>query len=441
MGNGKKMTGSRRRKRRAPRRTSTKPGASTTGREVVLHLDSIAHGGEAFGRHEGKVIFVPYAIPGEDVRVRVVKEKKTWARARLLDVITPSPDRIEPPCPYFGPDGCGGCQWQHIDYRRQLLLKQEIVADQLRRLGHIEAPPVKEVLAVGEPFHYRNHMQFTVAPDGRLGLLRAESHQVIPVDTCLLLHPLLAELYQALELGWEGLRRVVLRAGVNTGERMVILETDEEEAPELEVDMPVSVVLHRPKKPPFPLAGLPFIHERVGDLTFRISSESFFQVNTAGAEALVQRVRDYLAPKGHETVLDLYSGVGLFGLSIASQVGLVIGIEADESAMEDAAFNVEEMGLENVALHEGPVEEVLQVLWEPADMAVLDPPRSGAGEDVFVHLRRLRVRRIVYVSCDPATLARDAIYLQEQGYRLVDVQPVDMFPQTYHIETVSLWER
>ncbi len=409
-------------------------------REVVLDVTHIAHGGEAFGRVEGKVIFVPYAIPGERVRVEIVQEKKTWARARLLEVLAPSPDRVPPPCPYFGMDGCGGCQWQHIDYDRQLTLKREVVVDQLRRLGHIAEPPVREVLPVGAPFHYRNHMQFTVGSDGRLGLIKSESHTVIPVDTCLLLHPSLVEIYESLELEWDALRRVILRAGVNTGERMIILETDRQEEPEIAIDMPVSVVLHRPKKPPFPLAGLPFIRERVGDRIFRISSESFFQVNTPGAEVLVRLVREFLAPKGHETLLDLYCGVGLFGLSLAEEVGLVVGIDASESAMEDAAYNAESQGVENVALHEGPVEDVLDALWEPAELVVLDPPRSGAGRQVFENLRRLRARRIVYVSCDPATLARDASYLRDLGYRLTVVQPVDMFPQTYHIESVSLWE-
>ncbi len=409
-------------------------------REIVLDLEQIAHGGESFGRHEGKIIFVPYTIPGERVRARVVKEKKNWARAALVEVLEPSADRVSPPCPHFGPGQCGGCQWQHIAYERQLSLKHDVVVDQLRRLGHIADPPVKPTLAVGEPWGYRNHMRFTVARDGRLGLLRAESHDVVPVDACMLLHPSLAEIYESLELAWEGLRSVSLRAGVNTGDRMVILETDTDEAPEIAVDMPVSVVLHRPKKPPFPLAGLPFIRERVGELTFRISSDSFFQVNTAGAEVLVNLVRDYLSPKGHETVLDLYCGVGLFGFSVAQDVGLVVGIDASESAMEDAAYNAHDLGLENIALHEGPVEEVLHALWEPAEMAVLDPPRSGAGKEVFVQLHRLRVRKVVYVSCDPATLARDAVYLTEMGYRLREVQPVDMFPQTYHVETVSLWE-
>lgn len=409
-------------------------------RELTVQLDRIAHGGEALGRHKGKVIFVPYTIPGETVRARIVNEKRSWARAALLEVLEPSPDRVAPPCPHFGPDRCGGCQWQHIAYERQLALKQEVVIDQLRRIGKIAAPPVRSTLAVGEPLGYRNHMQFTVTRDGRLGLMRADSREAVPIDACLLLHPSLADLYASFELAWEGLRRVSLRCGVNTGERMVILETDTEEMPELEVDIPVSIVLHRAGKAPFPLVGLPFIHEEVEGKRFRVSSESFFQVNTAGAAVLVRLVREFLAPKGHETLLDLYCGVGLFGFSLAEEVGLVVGIDVGESAMEDAAHNAQALGLENVALHEGPVEEVMAALWEPAELAVMDPPRAGAGRAVCEHLRRLRVRRLAYVSCDPATFARDATYLSALGYRLRVVQPVDMFPQTYHVETVSLWE-
>jgi len=421
------------------RRRKPSPQRNTPTREVTLSLTHIAHGGEALGHQEGKVIFVPYAIPGETVRARVVREKKNWARATLLEVVTPSPDRVDPPCPYFGPDRCGGCQWQHIAYERQLVLKQEIVIDQLRRLGHIADPPVAPTLAVGDPFRYRNRMEFTVSPGGKLGLPCAQGSKVIPVDDCLLLHPLLAEIYPTLELAWEGLRGVTLRAGVNTGERMLILETEGKEIPELAVDIPVSVVLHRPQHPPFPLAGLPFIHERVGERTFQISSDSFFHENTSGAEALVRLAREYLSPMGHETLLDLYCGVGLFGLSLAQEVGLVVGVDKSPSAMEDAAQNA--LGLENVALHEGPVLEVLKVLWEPAELVVLAPPRTGAGTDLLQHLRRLNARRIVYVSDAPATLARDAGHFIGLDYHLRAVQPVDMFPQTHRVETVSLWTR
>ena len=429
----------------------------------TLHLTAIAHGGEALGRHEGKVVFVPYAIPGETVRVEVVQEKARWARARLLEVLEPSPDRVEPPCPYFGPGRCGGCQWQHIAYPRQLSLKREIVRDQLARLGHLPDPPVRPTFAVGEPWAYRNHVQFSVDSQGRIGFYVAGSREVIPVDRCLLLHPLLDELHDALELELPELTRLSLRAGVATGDQMVILETKRDVVPELEVDLPLSCVLLRSREPPLILAGRSYIEEEVAGRRYRVSAGSFFQVNTAGAEALVETVAAYLEPGPDDCLLDAYCGVGLFGLALAERVAEVVGIEEDPDACFDFLWNAEAMGLENVTLIEGPVEEVLAA-WVAAieapsgvslpndnqevapesfgkriDLAVVDPPRSGLGAEVVAALARLEPRRVAYVSCDPATLARDAQAFVQAGYRLADVQPVDMFPQTYHVESVGLY--
>ena len=434
----------------------------------TLHLTGIAHGGEALGRHEGKVVFVPYAIPGETVRVQVVEEKARWARARLLEVLEPSPDRVAPPCPYFGPDRCGGCQWQHIAYPRQLLLKQEIVGDQLVRLGHLADPPVRPARPVGEPWGYRNHVQFAVDPEGRLGFYTAGSHQVIPVEQCLLLHPLLDELHAALELELAELTRLSLRAGIASGEQMVVLETEGDEVPELEVDLPVSCVLLRSRQPPLILAGRGYIEEEVAGHHYRVSAGSFFQVNTAGAEALVETVAAYLEPRPEDRLLDAYCGVGLFGLALAERVAEVIGIETDPSACFDFAWNAEARGLSNVALIEGPVEEVLAawvaameaspeqpsddgqaapaaglldlaIQQERMDLAIVDPPRSGMGAKTVAALARLGPRRVAYVSCDPATMARDGQAFVRAGYRLVEVQPVDLFPQTYHVECVGLY--
>ncbi len=418
---------------------------------ITLELTGIAHGGEALGRHNGKVIFVAYALPGERVQARVVDEHKSWARAELIEVLSADVDRVDPPCPYFGPGRCGGCQWQHIRYERQLTLKQEIVADQLRRLGHVTDPPVRPTLAVGEPWAYRNHVQFAVDPAGQLGFRRVSSHEIIAVDRCLLLHPLLDELHQefqpgggeeeaALELGgW--LRRVTMRAGVRTGQRLVVFETLGDEPPELEVDLSVSCVLLRRDGQMQGLIGPPYIEEEVAGRVYRVSAGSFFQVNTAGAEVLVKLVQDYLAPHPEDTLLDIYCGVGLFGLAFKGKAGRLIGIEENPLACEDFAWNARDWDPERVELHEGPAEEVLAVLDEPIDLAVLDPPRAGAGKEVLQELARLGPHRVVYVSCDPATLARDVQYLQAGGYRLVEVQPVDLFPQTFHVESVSLWVR
>lgn len=432
---------------------------------IELTLDAIAHGGEALGRHAGKIIFVPYAIPGERVRVEIVEDKERWARARLLAVLTPSSDRITPPCPYFGPNACGGCQWQHIAYERQAELKREIVADQLRRLGRISDPPVADTIVLAAPdwpenpnavddaaqspipnpqylaYGYRNHVQFTVTADGKLGYLRSNSHAVIPVERCLLLDDRLDALHAGLDVADAGLIGVDLRAGINTDQALIVFETAGEDAPEFEIELPAACALRTPTGVR-PLIGEPWIEEEVMGRRYQVSADSFFQVNTVGAAALVEVAGAYAGLQPRDVLLDLYCGVGLFALALADQAAEVIGVEASPSACEDFAVNAG--ALTNVTLHEGTAEKVLPALagqGQKVDVAIMDPPRAGAGPDVIADLADLGPRRIVYVSCDPATLARDAVYLAAAGYRLVEAQPVDLFPQTYHVETVGVWEK
>jgi len=404
-----------------------------------LHLTDMAHGGDALGRYEGKVIFVPYAIPGEEALVEIVEDKGSYARARLVEVLSPSPHRVDPPCPHFGPGRCGGCQWQHIAYQAQLEFKAAVVGDQLARLGRLPDAPVKRTIPSASPWRYRNHVQFAASDDGRLGFVATDGRRVEAIEVCYLLHPLLEELFAALDLELPGLRRLSLRAGVNTGDQMIIFETHGDEPPALESDLPVSCVLLLSDGTPVNLIGSNYITEVVAGRRFRISATSFFQVNTAAAEELVRVVGEYLDPAGGETLLDAYCGVGTFALSLADQVGHVIGIEEDAGAVADARLNA--MKLANVEFIEGSVEEFLPQLDRRIDLAVLDPPRQGCKPEALAALIELAPRRIVYVSCDPATLARDARRLADGGYQLMEVQPVDMFPQTYHIETVALWER
>jgi 23S rRNA (uracil1939-C5)-methyltransferase len=424
---------------------------------ILLDTTAIAHGGEALGHHAGKIVFVPFTLPGERVRARIVDEKERWARAELVEVVTAADDRVEPPCPYFGPGLCGGCQWQHIDYERQLALKQEVVADQLRRLGHLPDPPVRLTLPAGEPYGYRNHVQLAVGSDGKLGFAGTNSREIIAVDRCLLLHPLLDELHAAIQFGDEEepsagaaiwLRRVSLSAGIATGQQMLLFETREGAPPELEVDLPISCAFLDRDGQAQPMIGPPYVEDVVAGRTYRISASSIFQVNTAGAEVLVDLVRRYLEPGPGDCLLDAYCGVGLFGLALSGQVGSVVGIEESPQACEDFAWNARDLDPTQVTLHEGPVTEVLSAWLDQEgeaprriDLAVIDPPRSGAGGVVLQALARLGPRRIAYVSCDPATLARDVEHLQAGGYRLIEVQPVDMLPQTFHVESVSLWMR
>jgi 23S rRNA (uracil1939-C5)-methyltransferase len=394
---------------------------------IELELTAMAHGGSALGRHGSQVIFVPYAIPGERVRVEIKEEHARWAQARLLDVLVPSPHRVEPPCPHFGQGKCGGCHFQHIAYEAQAGFKQEVVID----------VKVQDIIGAAEPWSYRNHVQFSVTPKGQLGFLRLDSHDIFPVQECLIIDALLDDLWAALDMEWPQLYRLSLRCGSATGDAMAIFELDHYEDFDIEVDFPVSCVLLLADGEVVVMMGQPYLVEHVAGRDYRVSVGSFFQVNTAGAEALVALVRDYLAPAGGETLVDLYCGVGLFGLSLAEQVEQVIGVEQDPSSAADFRHNAQ--GLEHVELVEGAADTMLPRIGGPVDLLVLDPPRAGAGARVVGEIARLSPRRAVYVSCDPATLARDARYLVEAGYHLAEVQPVDLFPQTFHIESVALF--
>ncbi len=406
---------------------------------IDLHLTAMAHGGAALGRHEGQVIFVPYAIPGETVRVEIVESRARWARARLLEILEASPHRVDPPCPYFGPERCGGCHYQHIAYEAQAEFKHQVVVDQLARIGGMHEANVQEIIGAADPWGYRNHAQFSLTPEGRLGFLTADTHHVVAVDECLILDPLLDDLWTAFDMEWPQLRRLSLRCGSATGDLMAVFELDHYEDFDIEVDFPVSCVLLLADGEAVVLMGHSHLVDHVAGRDYRVSAGSFFQVNTSGAEALVELVRDYLTPAGDDTLVDLYCGVGLFGLALADRVGHVVGVEADPSAAADFRHNAQ--GLEHVKLVEGKVQAALAHLEGPVNLLVLDPPRSGAGQQVVSEVARLGAKRIAYVSCDPATLARDARHFVEFGYQLREVQPVDLFPQTCHVESVAVFAR
>ncbi len=432
-------------------------------REVLnLQLTALTQGGEAMGRDDsGRVVFVPYGIAGERVRVEIVEAKKGYARGRLMEIVTPSPARLVPRCPHFGPPapvsgslgplphlgegvggearGCGGCQWQHIAYDAQLRFKAEILRDQFARIAKIPDAPVRPTLGMETPWDYRNNVQFQVNGGGRLCFRALESHRLVPIQVCFIQHPLVYGMFQGTELEGSGYAGVTLRAGTRTGQKLMLLQGRDEEPPEITVDEPVSIIYLTPAGDEIPLVGKEAIHEQLGDRTFRISAQSFFQVNTAMAERLVALVEQYLAPREQDVLLDAFGGVGTFGLSLAHRVARVVQIESSPSAVEDAKANAVE--LENVDLRAGLVEEILPQLKMGIDIAVADPPRAGIERRALDALIAIKPRAFAYVSCDPATLARDARRLVDGGYRLTDVQPVDLFPQTYHVESVSRFER
>jgi 23S rRNA (uracil1939-C5)-methyltransferase len=412
---------------------------------ITVELTTMAHGGDALGRSEGKVVFVPYAMPGETVLAEITEDKGHYAFARLVEVVEPSPQRVDPPCPYFGQGKCGGCQWQHIDYDAQVRLKRDILVDQLERIGDVEDPLVHPTVADETGWAYRNHAQFRPAAEGGLGFQRgsggqadgAKDTEIVPVDFCMILHPMLSDLYDLIDLDVKGLVRLVLRAGVGTGDRLIGFEMEEDKPPALEADETVSCVMLLEEGGYANLIGDNYITEIVADHVYRISASSFFQVNTRQAAQLVGLASVYLDLEGSETVLDAFCGVGLFTTHLAEEAELVIGIESLPSAVDDLLLNTE--GHANVEIIEGAVEDVLPEIAVPVDAVLLDPPRGGVDRHALDALVDLEPSRIVYVSCDPATLARDAKRLESKGYALIEVQPVDMFPQTYHVESVSLF--
>lgn len=419
--------------------TNARDRASNLKSEILpLQLTAMAQGGEALGRAEsGRVVFVPYAIAGEAVIVEVVEAKKHFARARLVEIVAPAPTRVAPRCEHFG--ACGGCHWQHIAYAAQLRFKTEIVRAQFARIAKFADAPVRAAIGMREPWHYRNNVQFQLDATGRLCFRAPESHQLVPIHECHIIHPLLGEMFRALEFENADFAEVMLRAGTRTGEKFIVLEGRDDAPPEISVDEPVSLAYRTPRGDIVPLVGKDALHEELRGRVFRISPQAFFQVNTPMAETLIEIVERFLAPRASDVLLDAFGGVGTFGVSLAPRVARVIEIEAMKEAVEDARANA--VDLANIEFQRGAVEEILPHAQTKIDLAVLDPPRAGLAPRARAALLARAPRVIVYVSCDPATLARDAPHLVAAGYRLTDVQPVDLFPQTYHIESVSRFER
>ncbi|NLV73826.1 MAG: class I SAM-dependent RNA methyltransferase [Chloroflexi bacterium] len=399
----------------------------------ISRLRAIAAGGDAIGEVGGKTAFVPLGIPGELVRLQVSREYPRYVAAELTEILEPSPDRVAAPCPYFG--RCGGCQWQHIRYARQLELKRQIVADAMARIGKLPNAEVLPVLGMNEPWGCRNNVQFEVLPSGMLAFKAFHSHAAVEIDRCLITQPVLNELAVVLRPLPEGIQRAVLRCGVNSGERLILLEGYR---PPKSVAADVECVYRNPKGALQALSGKGVLHEQLGGRRWQVSAGSFFQVNTAQAEVLLAEVRKRL-PEGGDLLVDAYCGVGTFALSLAERFERVVGIESAPSAIEDAMVNG--AGDPHVRFRRGTTESELSGALEPGCTMICDPPRAGCGPAVLRAMAEAEVGMIVYVSCDPATLARDLATLASLGYAVGALQPVDMFPQTAHIECVVALSR
>jgi 23S rRNA (uracil1939-C5)-methyltransferase len=445
------------------------------GDTIELAVDDLAFGGDGVGRADGYVMFVRGGLPGDRLRVRVTEARGRYGRGTIESVVTPSPDRVEAPCPYFG--HCGGCRLQHLAYPAQLAFKARQVHECLTRLGGLPPFELRPIVAAPEPYGYRNKMEFTVAAPGPvLGLHAAERYDVVlDIERCLLqsdtMNALLDEFRREVRRRglsvWDPkserglLRFLTLREGRGTGQAMVNIVAS---APAVEALAPVAERL-RARAPAtigvllnvndrkasvavgseeHLLLGRDHITELLDGVAFQVSANSFFQTNTVQAERLFAIVAEACALDGRDTVLDLYSGTGAISLLLARRAARVYGIEVSAAAVGDAIRNAQANGIDNCTFMTGEVRHLLPRLTSEgvrASVVVADPPRAGFHPKALAALGTLAPARIVYVSCNPATLARDVGDLARRGYRLEWVQPVDMFPQTPHIEAVARLSR
>lgn len=382
----------------------------------IATIEDIATMGEGLARKDGEPVFVPYTIPGEVVEAEINRGGRRYAEADLVAVLKASPHRVEPPCPYYGE--CTGCQWQHIDYAHQLELKRRIVVDHLRRIGGFEKPPVAPTAGCADPWHYRNHARFTVR-DGRLGFMNKTSRRFVAIDRCLIMDEGVNAILTSLQGKGAETSQLSIRYGVDTKSFLVQPAL---KSPEIGV-----------------ASGQQHYDEELLGRRFQVSSPSFFQVNTHQAARLVEIVWARLNLSGTETIVDAYAGVGTFAALLASHARRIIAIEESSAAVKDARVNV--AGLANVEIVLGKTEEVLAGLSPTPDAVILDPSRTGCHPDALRALIENRPPRLVYVSCDPGSLARDLRVLCEDTYELLEAQPVDMFPHTHHIEVVATLQR
>lgn len=402
--------------------------APPQGSLVELEVNDIAHGGEGVGRVAGKAHFIPGVIPGETVVGRIIKDGGSWARAELVEVRKAASSRISPPCPHA--EACGGCQWQHAEYEAQLEWKRNTVISQLRHIGKVDDPPVDEIVAAGPPFGYRNRMDFKVR-DGKPAMNRARSHELVPLDVCELLDPRLRAVFDNLG-DLNGVERITLRCGTNTGDALVVVDGH---LPPQASDWDAELAVRRGRAVEG-VSGAARIFEEIAGHRYRISGTVFFQNNSHGAAALVQLVHDALEPTERDTLLDAYAGVGLFGVALGRTVDRVVAVESNKTAIDDLRRNLSDAGVDHRVIR-GKMEKVAADLDEYPDLAVVDPPRTGLGEIGVAAVTAGDPFKLAYVSCDPASLARDTVLLAEHGYQLQGVTPVDLFPQTFHIEAVA----
>jgi 23S rRNA (uracil1939-C5)-methyltransferase len=420
--------------------------------KVRVLIESVAFKGYGVARIDGKVVFVPYTVTGDEAWVEITEEKKRYSTARLTEIIKPSPGRVIPPCPYFGI--CGGCQWQHIDDSIQAEQKKEILEETLKRLGGMKEIPSISFVPSPKPYDYRARVQLKVKGK-TMGYHQERSHRIVDVERCSISHPLVNRIIESLRnrsgiLSW--IEEVEINVSPEEGRGVLLLHPGsydpgaEGSKKEFLQDQPMLKGIAIPQKDGYRLIGDPTMNFTISlsqsrekkELKLRISPGSFSQVNPEQNQRLVQTVLQFSEGNQKDRVFDFYAGAGNLTLPLAVEATEVLGIEENRMAFEDAQFNAERNGMENCHFIHGRVEDVFS-RWERErpDLIVLDPPRTGC-KTILNQVVRLKPKKIIYVSCEPTTFARDIRLFSEKGYSLQRLGLIDMFPQTYHMETVGL---
>lgn len=414
------------------------------GRTIELDIRDMAAGGRGLGMIRGKPVFVPYTIPGESITAEITGERRGALIGRGLRLQAASADRVSPRCQHFGPGRCWGCQWQHIDYAAQLLLKQDVLADQLSRQGKLPdeliAAALRPLAPARQEWAYNHSLRLGRESGGNWGL-RRENGAIEAISECQLAHPDLLAALADLDLDYATARALTLRRG-SDGRIMLIFEVDAEEAPGIRTDLPLSVNLILPDREPINLIGDAQSRFEVAGQTIRVTAGAYMRPNLGGVEALIAEVEAALDLDGDQRVLDLYAGVGIFSAFMASRASLISLVESYPPAANDAEANLS--AWDNVDIIEGAVEAVLSDMDQRGadyDIALLDPPSAGLSGNIVDSLAKLTVRRVVYVSGDPASLARDSRALIRAGFRLQAIQALDLSPQTWYISAVARFER
>ena len=396
-----------------------------TGEKIQAKIDDVAYGGDGVARVDDFVLFVPYGVDGDEVEIEIVDLKKNYGKGRIVGMMNPSPYRVSPPCPYYGL--CGGCSMQHISYSHQLELKKHQIEESLRRIAGIEAPPLREAIASPHPFGWRGKAEFHLSAaeeKKKIGLMAPQSNRIIEVEKCLIADDSINRKYMKLkEEMKEGL-------AVPAGDRVIVWADDPQ-------GQPTEIFLDAGKPPD--------ITRIVKEKRLTVPGGGFFQANRFLLEGLIDEAVAMAALNGGETVFDLYGGVGLFALFLGEKAGRLFCVEGDPEAVRCARINMDRYGLTEAKCYQGDVSAVLKRQFAgsltKADVVLLDPPRDGCGGKVIDALSAFQPKRLVYVSCNPATQARDIKGFLKNGYRLETMQPMDMFPQTPHVESIALLAR